>query len=225
MLSQFHLKVIPTILLLMLISSQPAFGSPALDSSHWTLKKDKNGIQIYTQKNADLMRYKAESEIDINLSKLFNVFQDHQTITSWLYNLKSIELLTKKELYETTYYAIYSTQWPVKDCSAVLRATWQYDSINKILTNTTISENTAQYRNDGFIHIPLIETHSYFQQIKENKVKLSLQLTIDHGYILPNIIVDAVSIDALYRTLMNLKQMNYKKYSEVDLVKALHPSN
>lgn len=176
------------------------------------------------------MRYKAESEIDINLSKLFNVFQNHQAITSWLYNLKSIERLTTTEFYETTYYAIYSTPWPVRDCSAVLRATWQYDSINKILTNTTVSEKTAQYRNDGFIHIPLIETHSYFQQIEENKVKLSIQVTIDHGYILPNIIVDAVSIDALYRTLMNLKQvdykqMDYKEYSEVDLVKALHPNN
>jgi hypothetical protein len=101
--------------------------------------------------------------------------------------------------------------------SAVLRAAWQYDSVNEVLKNSTVSVNADEYSDDGFMHIPLIETYNEFQQVGTDKVKLTFQVVIDHGYALPDIIVDAVSIETLYSTLVSLKKFNYEQYNKADL--------
>ncbi len=196
------------------------------DDLTWILEKDKKGIQIYTgkSKSGKFMVYKAETVINSRLSNVFNFLQNTSVTTSWLYNLKSIELLNINDSYETNYYVLYSTPWPISDVSAVLRATWQYDRINKLLKNSTISVDAGQYNDDGYMHIPLIETQNRFQQIGTNEVSLSFQITIDHGYALPDLIVDTVSVETLYETLANLKQIDYKKYNDVNLLGTLPQS-
>jgi len=217
----FYMKLIK--IMLLFFFSLSVLAASEEDDIAWGLEKDKKGIQIYTgkSKHGKFMVYKAETVINSRLSNVFNFLQDTSVITGWLYNLKSIELLNIKDTYETDYYAIYSTPWPVSDVSAVLRATWQYDRINKLLKNSTISVDAGQYSDDGYMHIPLIETHNRFQQVGTNEVKLSFQVTIDHGYALPGLIVDTVSVETLYETLVNLKQVDYKKYNANNLLGVL----
>jgi len=205
---------------LLLLSTQSVLAVVESAEPKWKLEKEKSGVQIYTGNNegSGLVTYKAVTEVNTRLSNLFNFLQDVNVTTSWLYNLKSIVRLGTKDFYETDYYVIYSTPWPVSDVSAVLRATWQYDQANKLLKNSTVSVDTEQFRDDGYMHIPLIETHNRFQKIGNDKVKLSFQVTIDHGYAVPDLIVDSVSIDTLYETLAGLKKVNYKKYNQPSLL-------
>ncbi len=214
------MKLLQCFVLLMLAVSQSVLAAATETDSIWTLEKDQDGIKIYTGKvdGDSLITYKAVTEINTNLGPLFNFFQDNKVTTQWIYNLKSIKLLEQKEFYESNYYVVYSTPWPVSDVSAVLRATWIYDHVNETLKNNTVSVSAGEYSDDGFMHIPLIKTHNEFQQVSTGKVKLSFQVVIDHGYALPNIIVDAVSIETLYNTLVSLKKFNYEKYNKTNLL-------
>ena len=208
---------------LLLLSTQSVLAVVESAEPKWKLEKEKSGVQIYTGNNegSGLVTYKAVTEVNTRLSNLFNFLQDVNVTTSWLYNLKSIVRLGTRYFYEADYYVIYSTPWPVSDVSAVLRATWQYDQANKLLKNSTVSVDTEQFRDDGYMHIPLIETHNRFQQIGNDKVKLSFQVTIDHGYAVPDLIVDSVSIDTLYETLINLQGVDYMKYGDTNLLNEL----
>lgn len=219
----FFINLIRSVLLLILASSPLALATTNFNDVKWVLEKDKKGIQIYSGKvtGSGLTAYKAETEIDTKLYQLFNLLQDETVTTNWLYNLKSLKLLEIKEHYETKYYAIYSTPWPVADSSAVVRATWQYNSDNKILKNHTVSVAAGEYSNDGYLHIPLIEMHNRFQQVGGYKVKITFQVVIDNGYALPALIVDTVAIDTLYKTMKTLKKIDYTGYGETNLLNGL----
>lgn len=208
----------------MLITSPLAIGAINVDTHvdlndiQWTLEKDKKAIQVYSgkEKSSGLTAYKAVAEINAPLYQLFNLLQDNSVTTNWLFNLKSILPLEKRAYYETDYYVIYSTPWPVADSSAVLRATWQYDNDNKVLFNSTVSIAAGKYSDDGYLHIPLIETHNHFQQLGDNKVKIVFQVVVDNGYAIPGLIVDTVAVDTLYKTMKNLKNTDYQPYSKTD---------
>lgn len=193
-----------------------------VESTHWLLEKDNSGIQIFLGKadKGTRLTYKAETQVKATLPQLFNALMDTSVTTEWLYNLKSIKLLESQAGYETYFYVVYSTPWPVKDVSAVLRATWSYEKDQGLLKNSTVSMTSEQYpsgekySDDGFMHIPLIETHNEFQQVDPENIKLTFEVTIDHGYLLPNLIVDTASVDALYETLKQLQGIDYKSYDE-----------
>ncbi|MEH6448420.1 MAG: hypothetical protein V7765_07105 [Oleispira sp.] len=223
MVTEKFMKLLQCFVLLLLAVSQSVLAASTETDSIWTLEKEQDGIKIYTGKvdGASLITYKAVTEINTNLGQLFDFFQDNKVTTQWIYNLKSIKLLEQKEFYESNYYVVYSTPWPVSDVSAVLRATWKYDAVNEIIMNSTVSVNAEEYSDDGFMHIPLIETHNEFQQVGTGKVKLSFQVVIDHGYALPDVIVDAVSIETLYSTLVSLKKFNYEQYNKTNLFKLI----
>ncbi len=199
------------------------------EDQQWLLEEDENGIRIYTGEasNSSLLFYKAETIVEADLAHLFSFLQNTQATTDWLYDLKSIKKLEQQAGFETYYYAIYSTPWPILDVSSVLKASWQYDERSKLLTNITHSVTAEEYtragfyEEDGFMHVPLIATHNHFQQLSDNKVKLTFEIKIDHGYLIPNLIVDAVSIDTLMKTLQNLKAVDYSSYNDADLAALL----
>lgn len=225
----FYRKLVLVILILFYLVATPAMATENATSS-WLLKKDSGGIQLYIGQVEEGTRlsYKAETEVKASLPQLFNALMDTSVTTDWLYNLKSIKLLESQSGYETYFYVVYSTPWPVKDVSAVLRATWAYEHNHELLKNSTISVNSNQYASaekfsdDGLMHIPLIETHNQFQQVDAETIKLTFEVTIDHGYLLPNLIVDTASVDALYETLKQLKTINYKQYTDEDNLSELN---
>lgn len=218
-------KSISRIVLLIFVTAHSNAGEKDI-GSYWSLEKDQKGVQVYVG-NGDILTYRAEADVRVSLSELFNFFQNSHVITDWLYDLKSIEVIKppqnklKSESFDTYYYSIYSTPWPVSDVSAVFLATWQYDENKRLITNKTVSVESDSYKNDGFMHIPLIEIHSRFEQVDDSTVKLIIFVTVDHGYLLPDIIVDTASVDALYETLVNLKSVDYTKYSKENLLDQL----
>jgi hypothetical protein len=194
------------------------------DSKQWALEKEQEGIRIYSgeESNSSLLFYKAEARVDANLAQLFNFLQNTQLTTSWLYDLDSIKKLEQGPNLQTYYYAIYSTPWPILDVSSVLEARWQYDKDKEFLWNQTRSVNRDEYsragfyEEDGFMHLPLIEANNSFQQLSDNQVQLTLEIKIDHGFLIPTLIMDSVSVDTLFKTLKNLQLADYKKGYSAD---------
>lgn len=217
------------VLVISILVSSVLVPATMVQAQEWKLEKEEGGIRIYTgaESSSSLLSYKAEAEVETSLAKLFSFLQDTQLAKDWLYDLNSIKTLEQKVGFETYYYAIYSTPWPILDVSSVLKASWQYDEKSKLLTNITHSVSAEEYsragfyEEDGFMHVPLIATHNRFQQLADNKVKLTFEIKIDHGYLIPNLIVDAVSIDTLIKTLQNLKAVDYSSYNDADLAALL----
>ena len=221
MINSFYRKQVSAIFIVFSLVAIPNVFAE-VESTQWLLEKDNSGIQIFLGKadKGTRLTYKAETQVKATLPQLFNALMDTSVTTEWLYNLKSIKLLESQAGYETYFYVVYSTPWPVKDVSAVLRATWSYEKDQGLLKNSTVSMASEQYpsgekySDDGFMHIPLIETHNNFQQVDSENIKLTFEVTIDHGYLLPNLIVDTASVDALYETLKQLQGIDYKSYDE-----------
>jgi hypothetical protein len=217
---RFSTKIFITLFLSIVGIGQPILAKEPLPIIDWELAKNKGGIKIYTRstENSNLLSYKAEAEVSAELSELFDFFQDTTVTTQWVYNLKSIDVINQQENFDAQYYVIYSTPWPVSDVSAVLDATWKYDHAKGLLKNSTISIAPGKYADDDFIHVPLISTENHFQKLEDGKIKMTIEVAIDHGYLLPDLVVDTISVETFYLTLESLKKVDYKKYGvNVDL--------
>ena len=72
----------------------------------WELKKNNDGIKVYTKKNKqspfDLL--KAECEISVSVDQMLNLIFNVSRHTEWVYNAVQSVLIKSNETYDIIYY-------------------------------------------------------------------------------------------------------------------------
>ena len=83
----------------------------------WDLVKEKNGIKIYTRKEAgkSLKSYKGVTDINAPAEKVFALIEDVNNTDWWDKNLTQIKVLLYEKYKKAQYYLVYDLPWPVTD--------------------------------------------------------------------------------------------------------------
>jgi hypothetical protein len=113
------------ILFLALVLSFPAV------TQTWSFVKEKDGIKIYTCKEAgkSLKSYKGITDIQAPAEKVFAMIEDVYHTEWWDKNLNQIKVLKYEKFKMAQYYLIYDLPWPVTDRDLCVDVTSCFDPV------------------------------------------------------------------------------------------------
>lgn len=91
--------------------------SVSVTAQHWTFVKEKDGVKIYTRKDAgkSLKSYKGVTEIKAPAELVFALIENINNTDWWDKNLNEIKVLVYEKNKSAKYYLVYDLPWPVTD--------------------------------------------------------------------------------------------------------------
>jgi ribosome-associated toxin RatA of RatAB toxin-antitoxin module len=179
-----------------------------IQENGWELRKNKNGIKVYTRKikNSNLVEFKAITTLNTSLQKAIKIIDDVASYPEWMANLQQSK--TIKKISDTERYDYYEIIVP-----------WPFENRDMLVSVKSL------FPQNNIIHLELIN-HPEYIPVQQNKVriekakgswnilsiderttKITYQLYSDPGGNIPAWIINLLIVDGPYETLMNLKEL------------------
>ena len=94
-----------------------AFTAHSVAQSAWELKKDENGILIYSRsvKDSRYKELKAVFDLPGTYDQLRTILNDVNNYKTWVYSTVASHLVERKSATEIVYYSRVSAPWPVSN--------------------------------------------------------------------------------------------------------------
>lgn len=119
--------------------------------TEWTLRKDKEGIKIFTRvaANTNIKEVKTVVTINASVSKITNAIIDVENYSNWMENILNPKTL--KKIGHSEYYLYYEMDapWPTQNRDIVNRTIISHDLSNGItLISSTATPNYIEKKED-----------------------------------------------------------------------------
>lgn len=178
------------------------------DDNNWKLRKDKNGIKVYTtdQNNSGILEYKAIMTIEADIEQLIIIINDVAKYPSWMANCKVAEKYTTISDSSRIEYMTTSVPWPLNDRDVA----FEFVIINR--TNDYFEARLkaipdALPEKEKYIRIRNSEGSWIFNKVDKSKVEIIHQFYGDPEGNMPDWIVNMFIVGGPYKTLLNLKNL------------------
>jgi hypothetical protein len=193
----------------LLLSILLIFCIPAVNPTDCKLKRDEDGVKVYTCKaeGAKLKSLRAEFFLKgVKIDELETFLMDVKGYTSWQYNMIESTVIKKVSDQDVIYRTEVEAPWPVENRELIVRYTSQRDTIKQTM-DIVIENIDMQYpRKDDVVRVPSsyatwrISTHG-------NDLKIEYALRIDPGGSVPAWLVNIAMADGPHHSFRNLKRM------------------
>jgi hypothetical protein len=176
--------------------------------SDWTLKKDKDGIRVYSRTSScsKFNELKAEFTIHSKLSELAAVLLDVDDHFQWSYSTKSSYLLKKISDSELVYYTQINSPWPVANRDLIVHQLITQDPVSKVMLIK--ADCLRGYVPSQKSVVRVLSSRSTYTVIPldGNTIQVDYYLEIDPGGSVPAWLVNIFSTKGPYESFKNLRQ-------------------
>ncbi len=201
------------ILLLLLIA---CIDSPAYvvkerivrDSSDWKLRKDRNGIRVWTRdhKEKDILEYLSKVTIETSLEKLIDIIQDVDAYPGWTENCETASVYRILSDSSRIEYMTTKVPWPLEDRDVAMEFVVVKNNDTYFQANLTSVPDSVPV-SDDYIRIEISQGLWIFNKIDDDRVEVIHQFLSDPGGNIPKWIVNMFIVSGPYKTLENLKKL------------------
>ncbi len=183
--------------------------TPVFSQTNWELTKEKNGIKVYTAKDASskFKSLKVEAVFTGTLQKLINVLTDVGHIKDWVYGTKESYLIKKISASEIIYYSETNLPWPVSDRDIPIQMRLNMDAKNNTLKITATGMPNAIPEKKGIVRIPYFNAYWDVKYDGKNKLTISYILKMDPGGSVSPSVTNMFMTRAPYETFSNLSEL------------------
>jgi hypothetical protein len=179
----------------------------------WEFIKEKNGVKIYTRKEAgkSLKSFKGVADIHAPAERVFGLLEDVNHTDWWDKNLSEIRVLLYEKDVRARYYLVYDLSWPVTDRDLCVEAKVTIDPV------TGISKITAGPLPGVIPEQPeRIRIREYHQTWTVEPVGREMSHVTLEGYVdpagsIPDWIYNMVITDSPIIVISNVRQRVEKK--------------
>lgn len=179
------------------------------------LKKDKDGIKVYTCKSDSSKFRSLVAEFDLentSLKTLEDFLWDVDNYVTWQYNMVEANLIKKINTHEMIYRSEIDAPWPVEDRELLV----QFSVRNQSPDEVTFIINSITYdypAKADVIRVPY--SNATWKVTKhENSLHVKYTLNINPGGYVPAMLVNLAMAEGPYVSFRNLKTMIGKKRLE-----------
>ncbi len=178
-----------------------------VNAQDWQLKKNKDGIQVFTKSNPnspfDLL--KAECVINVSINQMLTLIFEVSRHTEWVYNAVQSVPVKKNSLYDIIYYGETYAPWPVSNRDLVIHLSAKTDSTSGLCQVTAISEPKLMPLVEGKIRVPRSVSKWKLIPINNQTTRVIYTLDIDPGGSLPAWLVNFASVEGPYLSFVKMK--------------------
>jgi hypothetical protein len=187
--------------------------SELLSQSNCSLRKDRDGIKVYTC-HTDTSRFKsivAEFTINSSFNDLMDRMMDVDGYTKWQFNTVEAKVLGRSSQSEQIYRTIVEAPWPIIDRDMVVRMTVHVDENKNEASIDAESVKGILPSSNNYVRVPSSRAHWIVKRGKEKNLEVRYTMQIDPGGAVPSWLVNWVCAQAPYESFKNLKAILEKK--------------
>ena len=179
------------------------------DSADWKLRKDRNGIRVWTRdhKGKGILEYLSKITIETSMEKLIDIIQNVDKYPVWTANCETASIY--KVLTDTSRIEYLTTKvpWPLEDRDVAMEFIIVENSDSCFHANLT-SVPDAVPLSDDYVRIEISEGSWIFRKVDDDRVEVIHQFLSDPGGSIPMFIVNMFIVSGPYKTLENLKELS-----------------
>ena|ERR1700677_4221700 len=181
---------------------------PASDKNEWTLKREKDGIDIYSR-TSDYSKFN-DIRVDMDLTgtveQLAAILRDVSNYTNWVYATRSSTMVRKVSENEVIYYAEVGTPWPAanRDYYADMKIT--FNPPNHSMNVLSVGMKDYQPEKKDLVRVPMSRGFWAVTTQSDRKIHLQYILEIDPGGSIPAWILNSFVTKAPIETFSRLKK-------------------
>ena len=183
------------------------FATGSLAQSAWRLKKDQNGIVIYSrsQKDSKFNELKAVFDLAGNYDQLCSILNDVSNYKTWVYGTASSTLVERKSATEFVYYSQISAPWPVSNRDFYSDTRIWIDSANHQMRLSSCNVDKFPPAKD-LVRIPHLKAEWIITASSPTSLHVEYTLSWDPGGNIPAFIANAFSTSGPLQSFSHLKQ-------------------
>lgn len=192
----------------------------------WHLKKNENGIAIYTRKTAasDIKELKSIMYVKTSLNSIVALLNDWESYPKWVYKCGQSTTLKKISSTECVHYQTIIIPWPAENRDLVATIKTEQDEETGTVTISSICNSKFTLSVENYIRITEFNASWVLVPLKDDIVQITYQLQVNPGGSLPAWLINISMIDGPYVTMSNFKEWVVKeKYQKekFDFIKEL----
>jgi hypothetical protein len=187
--------------------------SCSMSAQSWDFVKEKDGIKIYTCKEAgsSLKSYKGVTDIHAPADKILALIENVNNTDWWDKNLNQIKVMLYEKNKRAQYYLVYDLPWPVTDRDLCVNVTVTIDQV-------TGEGKISAAPLPGLVpeHDNMIRIKDYRQTWTVKPVGKELSHVVLEGHVdpagsIPDWISNMVIVDSPIKVISNIRQRLEKK--------------
>ena len=193
------------------------FVVPAKSQENWKLRKDKNGIKVFSRpsKSYKFDELKVECEIEGRISQLAALLFDVNTQYEWAYKTKKSELLKEVSASDVIFYTEIECPWPYQNRDMVVQQTMQQNPANKVLTVQAKNVDNYLPPKKDIVRLTYSSAVWTVTPINNQRFKIVYQIQLDMGENVPAWLTNLFAVDGPYDSFSNMKkQIKLPKYAQ-----------
>ena len=175
----------------------------------WNLKKEKDGIAVYTAKLDDskFKSIRVICEFQASLSQLVSILMQPGLQPEWVVATKQAYLVKQVSSARIYYYAEATLPWPLSNRDMVIDLSISQDPKSKMLTiHANTIDNILPFM-EGKQRVPISKATWLVKPLPNNKISIDYQIKIDPGGGIPPWMVNLFIAKAPYESFKNLSKL------------------
>lgn len=181
--------------------------------TEWTLKKDKEGIKVYTRKVADskFNLIRVSCKLNGSLSSLTSILLQPEIQPEWVIATKTSKLVKRLANNHIYYYNIATVPWPFANRDMVIDLLIHQDSLTKKMIINANSIDKVMPPVAGLERIPFSQATWEVIPLALNQIQVEYILKINPGGGVPAWVVNMFIAKAPYESFYNLTKIIQEK--------------
>jgi len=177
------------------------------------LKKDKDGIRVYTCPS-DISKFRsllAEFTIEnTSFEDLQKFLWNVDNYVNWQYNMVEASLLQKTDNQSIIYRSVVDAPWPVQNREMIVQLSFRKTEKTDQLFFTMQSVATDYPLSDDLVRVPYSQASWTVKRVNTT-LAVTYQLNIDPGGYVPPMLVNLAMAEGPYESFRKLKKLLEKK--------------
>jgi hypothetical protein len=174
----------------------------------WKFIKEKDGIQLYSRRDADkgLKIFKGVGEIEASADKVYGLLEDVNHTEWWTKEVSQIKILQYEKDKQAQCYLVYSLPWPFldRDLCVNVTATINRSTGERKLTSLPLFGVTPE--RDGLVRIKEYMEEWIIRPIDKNRSHVEFEFYLNPGNNLPAWLINMVLGDAPIHMIKSVRK-------------------
>src|ERR1700722_10370646 len=180
---------------------------PASDRNQWTLRREKDGIDVYSRPS-DYSKFndiRVDMDLPGTIEQLATILRDVNGYTDWVYATRTATMIRKVNDNEFIYYAEVGTPWPAANRDYYADMKIAFNATNHSMNVVSVGMKDYQPEKKDLVRIPMSRGFWTVTTQSDSKIHLQYILQVDPGGAVPAWILNSFATKAPIETFTALK--------------------
>jgi hypothetical protein len=174
----------------------------------WQLKKDQDGIKVYTKstENSHYDELKVEMTLTATLSSLAALILDIDNYHNWSFNTEKAYVLKRVGPGDLYFYELIHSPWPASNRDLPIHLQISQDAGTKSMSVRSICVPDLVPPKKDVVRVPLSIEQYMVTPLPGGKIRIEYQLKLDPGAGAPAWLINLFSVKGPFETFSHLRQ-------------------